>query len=526
MLFLRFRHLVASALLFLAIATIACGTDSGAAPGSDGVPLTERQALKKAIDASQNGIYTQMLGTPVAAWGDTMTYGEAAELMAQSISPDSGEYERRNDQVWYIVLEGELSNTTPGAPGGSGPTNERGRGFMALRFDVDGRVGGSSSSLIKTDFGQDGLRVIEIPDDLVSIIVPTVPPAPAVTAAPPATPAPLAPLITPAGPARPAPLPEERTATAEAEALLPPTPTATPLPSPIEDTTNLLFDDRVFHVLIGTVAEFLGEAEIPIIGRDSSFINEWWRIETEKYLMGLFPQADFTVQVEKWQVMEDGTVLPLRFPFSVPEGERVLVFLTVGQQASRPPLSSHVFAIPQTGYPDGGPNAAIMLIRDGRLTVRQAGEPLEVELADFLEQFNEVAAIADRHTGPYPPIASPTPTPTPAPTPVGGIFTAETLGPAIERLTDDLKLVISEDVVIVFNDGDRARNLFFNFNGPATAFHLPTASYSDLRLEEPPSLYFEGTRRYFTPEAAEAINQAIYGSDVVIEAVRAFVAAQ
>ncbi len=356
--------------------------------------------------------------------------------------------------------------------------------------------------------------------------MPAAPPASAVTAAPPATPAPPAPFITPAGSARPAPLPGEQTATAEAEALLPPTPTPTPLPSPVEDTTTLLFDGRVFHVLIGTVAELLGEAEIPIIGRDSSFINEWWRIETEEYLVGNSPDAEFTVQVEKWQVMEDGTRMPLRFPFSVPKGERVLVFLAFGQPSNRPPLSSRMFTIPQTGFPDGGPNAAIMPIRDGRLTIRRDGEPLEVDLAEYLERLNEVASIAGRFTGPYPPEADRNPTPTPAPTPTGGIFTKETLGPAIERLPDELKLVISEDVVIVFNDDDRERTFFIVFNGPATAFHLPTASYSDLRPEEPPSLRFRGTRRYFTPEAAEAINQAIYGSDVVMKAVRAFVEAQ
>ena len=521
----RLNLRIVSALLVLAIAALACGTDAGA-PAAGGTALTEQQALKKAYDRSHNKPYANLQGTPISAWGDTMTYAEAADLMGNTISPDTSEYERRNDRVWYIVLEGELTMTTPGVPGGSGSTNEVGRGFMAIQFNVDGSFGGSSSSLVETDFGQDGLPVIEIPDDLESIVVPTVPPAPAVTAAPPATPAPPAPFFGRPGPGGPAPSAEERTATAEAEALLPPTPTATALPSPIEDTMNLLYDEVVRHVLIGTVAEFLGEADIPIIGRDSSFINEWWRIETEEYLMGRFPEAEFVVQVEKWQVMEDGTRMPLRFPFSMFEGERVVVFLVFGQGTSRPPLSSRVFTIPQTGFPDGGPNAAIMPIRDGRLTVRQDGEPVEVDLAEFLRRFSEVAVIADRFTGPYPPEVATAPTPTPVPTPPGGVFTKETLGPAIERVPDELKLVISEDVIVVFNDGDRARNFFFNFNGPATAFHLPTASYSDLRPEEPPSLRFGGTRHYFTPEAAGAINQAIYGSDVVMAAVRAFVTAQ
>ena len=525
----HFRLSIAATILVVAIAATACGTDAGA-PASGGVVLTERQAIKRAYDLSHNKPRSNLVGTPAAAWGATMTYAEASALLGGEIDPDTSEYARRDDAVWYIVLEGEVIHSRGGVSGEPQTVSEKGPGFMALRFGIDGRAGGSSSSLIRTDFGQGSLPVIEIPDDLESIVVPTVPPAPAVTAAPPATAAPRDPSfnkpVGPSGPPTQIPLPPAQTATAEAEALLPPTPTATPLPSPIEDTTNLLFDDRVFHVLIGTVAEFLGEAEIPLIGRDSSFINEWWRIETEQYLVGNSPDAEFTVQVEKWQVMRDGTRMPLRFPFSVPSGEPVLVFLAFGQPSNRPPVSNSMFTIPRTGFPDGGPNAAIIPIRDGRLTVRQDGKPVEVDLAGFLDRLIEVASVTGRFTGPYPPEVERAPTPTPAPTPTGGVFTKEKLGQAIERVPDELKLVISEDVVVVFNDGDRARNFFFNFNGPATAFHLPTASYSDLRPEEPPSLRFRGTRRYFTPEAAEAINKAIYGDDVVMKAVRAFMASQ
>ena len=334
------------------------------------------------------------------------------------------------------------------------------------------------------------------------------------------------PFITPAGLifGKPA-LPAERTATAEAEALLPPTPTPTPLPSPVDDTTNFLFDGSVFHALIGTVAEFLGEADIPIMGRDSSIINEWWRVETEQYLMGRSPQSEFTVQVPRWQVMESGSILPDRSPVYVPAGDRVLLFLMANTLGDIPPLSSHVYFIPRAGHLSD-PSAGIFPISDGRLTIRQDGVPKEVELESFLRRFYEVAAMAERHTGPYPPVIAPPPSPTPAPTPVGGRFSAESLSAAVDALPDELKLVISDDVVIVFNDDNRERTLFFNFNGPATAFHLPTASYSDLRPEDPPSLRFRGTRKYTTPEAAEAINQAIYGDDAVINAVRAWVASQ
>ncbi len=91
MLFLRSGNQIAIALSFVAIAAIGCGTDPGAAPASGGVVLTERQAVKRAIDLSQNGIYTSMLGTPIAAWGDIMTYAEAVELAGQTINPESSE---------------------------------------------------------------------------------------------------------------------------------------------------------------------------------------------------------------------------------------------------------------------------------------------------------------------------------------------------------------------------------------------------------------------------------------------------
>ena len=101
----RLNLRIVSALLVLAIAALACGTDAGA-PAAGGTALTEQQALKKAYDRSHNKPYANLQGTPISAWGDTMTYAEAADLMGNTISPDTSEYERRNDRVWYIVLEG------------------------------------------------------------------------------------------------------------------------------------------------------------------------------------------------------------------------------------------------------------------------------------------------------------------------------------------------------------------------------------------------------------------------------------
>ena len=154
-----------------------------------------------------------MVGEPPRVWGAVLTYDEATVLRrGEPISPTTSEYDRRDDLVWYFVLEGQVVFSSPGAPGGTpqpDPVAELSLVGMALdAFTGSSRFG--SSGPAPRDYGQSQMPIINIPADIYDTPLPTPAPrstAPAATAAPPATSAPMAPTVTPAPAATAAPKP-------------------------------------------------------------------------------------------------------------------------------------------------------------------------------------------------------------------------------------------------------------------------------------------------------------------------------
>ena len=220
--------IVTAALIALLI--VACGSEPDTAPASGlDAPvvtptpsiLSELVALRIALDRKDGHIYSQMEGEPSAVWGTTMTYGEAVALMGSPISPDTSEYARRDDLVWYFVLEGQVIFRFPAAPGSatkSDPSAEA--SVVGMAFDAfTGSALVGTSGPAPRDLGQSQLPKIDVPNDIYDIVLPTPVPrsaAPAVTAAPPATAAPMAPAVS--------------TPAASLIAPTPPTATAAPVP--------------------------------------------------------------------------------------------------------------------------------------------------------------------------------------------------------------------------------------------------------------------------------------------------------
>ena len=118
------RSLAAVMAIVSALLIVACGSEGTASSGSDEPQVTatpsvlsERVALRTALERKGGGIYSEMVGEPTAVWGATMTYGEAAELMGSPINPDTSECDNRDDPVWYFVLEGRVVTSLTSAPG-------------------------------------------------------------------------------------------------------------------------------------------------------------------------------------------------------------------------------------------------------------------------------------------------------------------------------------------------------------------------------------------------------------------------
>ncbi len=175
--------------------------------------MSELVALWVALELKDGLIYAEMVGEPSRVWGAVMTYGEATVLRrGEPLSPQTSEYDRRNDLVWYFVLEGQVIFNSPGARGGTpqpDPVAEAAVVGMALdAFTGSSRFG--SSGPAPRDYGQSQMPRIDVPADIYDTPLPTPAPrttAPAVTAAPPATAAPMAPTVTPVPTATAAPKP-------------------------------------------------------------------------------------------------------------------------------------------------------------------------------------------------------------------------------------------------------------------------------------------------------------------------------
>jgi hypothetical protein len=175
--------------------------------------LSELVALRVALERKDGGIYTNMVGEPSRVWGAVMTYDEATVLRrGEPLSPTTSEYDRRNDLVWYFVLEGQVIFNSPGAPGGT-PQPDPVAELSLVGMALDAYTGSSrfgSSGPAPRDYGQSQMPRIDIPADIYDTPLPTPAPrsaAPAVAAAPPATAAPMAPTVTPAPTATSAPKP-------------------------------------------------------------------------------------------------------------------------------------------------------------------------------------------------------------------------------------------------------------------------------------------------------------------------------
>jgi hypothetical protein len=125
----RLRWMMLAGLVALATLVVACGSEPNAAPASQPAtpvvsptpgPLSELVALRIALERKNRTIYSESVGEPSRVWGAPMTYGEASILRhGEPINPQTSEYERRNDLVWYFVLEGQVITHNPGAPGGT-----------------------------------------------------------------------------------------------------------------------------------------------------------------------------------------------------------------------------------------------------------------------------------------------------------------------------------------------------------------------------------------------------------------------
>ena len=142
MLSLRIGRFVWPGLALVALVAIACGNDSESAPASSSdtpvatpapTVLSDLDALRFALERKDGGMRSSMVGEPSAVWGAVMTRDEATVLRrGEPISSRTSEYERRNDLVWYFVLEGQIVHTISAGPG---PTVEP---DISPRFGVVG----------------------------------------------------------------------------------------------------------------------------------------------------------------------------------------------------------------------------------------------------------------------------------------------------------------------------------------------------------------------------------------------------
>ena len=125
-----------------------------------------------------------------------ITYEEAVKFRGGQLYLDTGDYQRKDELVRLYVFRGDITGLHYEIPQGEGPLTWVSTKIAQLIEIVNASTGqgmGSSSRYFEVELDVSMLELIEIPDDIYSIVPVTMPPQPPVTAAPPATPAPMPP---------------------------------------------------------------------------------------------------------------------------------------------------------------------------------------------------------------------------------------------------------------------------------------------------------------------------------------------
>ena len=159
--------------------------------------------------------YIEMTGSPTEVRASqVITYEEAVKLKGGTLYPDTGDYQRKDDLVRLYVFRGDITGLTPKGPPLQGRPTSVSIKLAQTTVIVNASTGqgmGSSARSFEAELDVSTLELIDIPDDIYSMLPVTMAPQTPVTAAPPATPAPKAPDETPMPKDAPTSTPSPRT---------------------------------------------------------------------------------------------------------------------------------------------------------------------------------------------------------------------------------------------------------------------------------------------------------------------------
>jgi hypothetical protein len=283
-----------------------------------------------------------------------------------------------------------------------------------------------------------------------------------------------------------------------AEGAVAPEPTATPVPSPLENTASYAADPGVDHVVFGRVTRKIGEVKLPDAEIPGFNLFSYWGVEVEQYVVGRTSSGEVVLVVHEGDANADGVKFRgARFPITIPLGEDVFVFLD-RRPSGWPGLAQASFSVPAEPGANG-----LLVIRDGKLDVTRDGEQVEVTVDVFVDEVIRVGRLSNKIVG----RVLPAPTPTPAPVSTA-LLAAGSLKAAIESLPEEAWAELAGDVMMVFpvrSGLDRMPAELDPINRTVFGiYHLPSGSWAWSR-----SGNFINGRTYYTLEALEAIESVL-----------------